>query len=453
MSSTSQQIAPQERMSAQDRKVLAGTLVGTTIEWYDFIIYAQAAGLVFAHLYFTTSGEGTLLAQTIAWASLGISFLFRPLGAIVAGHIGDKYGRKSVLVSTLILMGVSTTLIGVLPTYAQIGVWAPILLVSLRVLQGFSAGGEWGGAALMAVEHAPVKRRGLFGVFPQIGVPAGMILATLVIFTLTSIMDPEDFLAWGWRIPFLGSVVLIIVGYFIRRSVAESPVFQEMAERKRETATPLRLLFKTNSREVILTAAIFIGSNAAGYMLITFFSSYAVRTLGMNQPSVLLMSVIAASTWLVFTMYGGILSDRFGRIRVVRIGYALLFIWMIPAFLLVDTKNIWFFGLALIVFSLGNGLAYGPVSALFAEMFPASVRYSGISIGYALGSILGGAFAPMIAESLLGSTGTSISIAGYIMVLCLISVVGTIFVKDPSGVDLRHKLPNMVERTEHSNTQ
>ena len=212
------------RTRAEERRVLAGTLVGTTIEWYDFFIYAQAAAFVLAPLFFEPlAADNAGLAQILSWASIGISFLFRPLGAVVAGHLGDKYGRKLVLVVTLIGMGGATTAIGLLPTYAAIGVGAPILLILMRILQGFSAGGEWGGAALMAVEHAPTNKRSFFGSYPQIGVPLGMLLATGFMFILTSSMTSEQFMDWGWRIPFISSVVLILVGYLIRRAVSESP--------------------------------------------------------------------------------------------------------------------------------------------------------------------------------------------------------------------------------------
>ncbi len=436
MTTKSASAAPSQRMSREERKVLAGTLVGTTIEWYDFFIYAQAAGFVLATLYFAPVGEGTALAQIVSFASIGISFLFRPLGAIVAGHLGDKLGRKQMLVFTLIMMGAATALIGVLPTYAQIGVAAPILLLVLRILQGFSAGGEWGGAALLSVEHAPVNKRGFFGAYPQIGVPVGMILATFVMFVISSTLSEEAFLEWGWRIPFLFSVVLIFVGYFIRRSVDESPVFKEMQQRKKESSAPLGQLFKYNSREVILAALIFIANNAAGYLVIAFFASYAGKALGMERPAVLLATTVGSFGWLIFTMYGGMLSDKIGRVRTFQIGYAWVFLWAIPMFLLIDTANVVLFGLSIFVLTIGLGLSYGPQSALYAEMFPARVRYSGVSIGYALGAILGGAFAPMIAEMLLNATGWSGSIGIYIMVLCVISFVAVTMVKETKGADL-----------------
>jgi len=425
-------------MTSEERKVLAGTLAGTTIEWYDFFIYAQAASLVLAPLFLSPVSEDSPgLATVLSLATIGISFLFRPLGAIVAGRFGDRLGRKRMLVFTLLLMGSATALIGLLPTYEQIGLAAPAALIVLRVLQGFSAGGEWGGAALMSVEHAPVERRGLFGAYPQIGVPIGMILATGVLWLLSTTTTPEQFQSWGWRIPFLLSVVLILIGYLIRRAVEESPVFKEMRLRKKESSAPLRDLFRRNTKQVVLSALIFIANNAAGYLLIAFFIAYASTTLGLPRPSVLLATTLASFGWLVFTMYGGALSDRIGRVRTFQIGYALVFVWMIPMFLLIDTRNIWLYGIALFLLTVGLGLSYGPMSAMYAEMFPVAVRYSGVSIGYALGAILGGAFAPMIAELLLQSTGWSGSVGVYIMVLCVISFAAVTAAGETRGRNLR----------------
>ena len=423
----------------EQRRVLAGTVVGTSIEWYDFFIYAQAAGVVLGPLFFAPAGE--TFGQIVAWASLGISFLFRPLGAIVAGHLGDRLGRKQMLVLTLILMGVATALIGVLPTYAQIGIFAPILLVLLRVLQGFSAGGEWGGAALMSVEHAPKGKRGFFGAYPQIGVPIGMMLATATLWILTTSLTEEQFLSWGWRVPFLFSIALIFVGYIIRRAVEESPIFAELQERKASSSAPLKTLFQRNTKEVVLSALIFIANNAAGYLLIAFFSSYATRPveaggLGLERPPVLLATTLSAIGWLAFTLWGGMISDRIGRVRTFQIGYVLLGLWAIPMWFLIDTGNIYLYFVALLVMTVGLGLSYGPQAALYAEMFPADIRYSGVSIGYAIGAILGGAFAPMIAELVFGKTGQSWTVGLYIVVVCIISLVAVSLVKTKNDVPL-----------------
>lgn len=443
MSTASPATAAPASITREERRVLAGTLVGTTIEWYDFFIYAQAAGLILSVQYFgPLASDNPTLGQIMAWASLGISFLFRPLGAIIAGHLGDRIGRKKMLVLTLILMGLATSLIGLLPNYAAIGIGAPILLTLLRILQGFSAGGEWGGAALLSVEHAPVNKRGLFGAYPQIGVPVGMILATGVIWILTTVLTTEQFASFGWRIPFLFSVVLVIVGYYIRRQVEESPIFAELAERKAESSAPLSTLFKKNTKEVVLSALIFIGNNAVGYMIIAFFAAYASRPLdqggsvGLDRAPVLLATTLASFGWLVFTMWGGALSDKLGRVRTFQVGYILLILWLVPTFLMIDQANIWMYGIGIFVLTVGMGLSYGPMSAMYAEMFPPQVRYSGVSIGYALGAILGGAFAPTIAETLLARTGSSLSIAAYMIVVCVISLIAVSLVKEPKGAPL-----------------
>ena len=424
-------------LSSEERKVLAGTLVGTSIEWYDFFIYAQAAALVLAPLFLApVSRENPALAQVLSFATIGISFLFRPLGAVVAGRLGDRLGRKKMLVLTLVMMGLSTSLIGFLPDYNAIGIAAPILLILLRILQGFSAGGEWGGAALMAVEHAPKNRRGLFGAFPQIGVPIGMILATFTLWALTSSMSKEAFLSWGWRVPFLLSIVLIVVGFVIRRAVEESPVFDELVRRRKESSAPLGELFRHHTRQVILTAIIFIANNAAGYLLIAYFAAYASTALRMDRPSVLLATALASFGWLIFTLWGGHLSDGLGRVRTFQLGYILLAVWAIPMWFLIDSRNIVLYFVALFVMTLGLGLSYGPQAALYAEMFPAKVRYSGVSIGYALGAVLGGAFAPMIADALLNQFHSSWVIGLYIALAAVISFIGVSLVKEPREVDL-----------------
>ena len=420
-------------MTAEHKRVLAGSMVGTTIEWFDFFIYAQAAGLIFAAQFFDpVSNENPSLAQIISWASLGISFLFRPLGAILAGHLGDRMGRKPVLVITLLGMGAATMLMGLLPTYHAIGLAAPILLVLLRILQGMSAGGEWGGAALLTVEHAPNGRRGFFGSFPQIGVPAGMALATIFMLVLSAILSSEQFLAWGWRIPFLSSVVLIALGYFIRRAVEESPAFEEMQELKKDSSAPLAVLFKSHWGTVLKCALIFAANNAIGYFVIAYFIAYGTKYVGYERTDVLGASLVASAFWLASTLYFGKLSDRVGRKRTFIIGYIALAIWCVPMWMLVDTGSIAMFYVAVIVTGALLGPTYGPMCALFAEMFPVKVRLSGVSIGYAIGSIIGGAFAPMIAEILYTTFNTSMAIATYSVAISLISLIGVLMV--PKGI-------------------
>jgi MFS family permease len=426
-----------QAITSDEKRVLTATLVGTTIEWYDFFVYAQAAGLVFGPLFFGPMVQNNpLLAQIVSFATIGLSFLFRPLGAIFCGHMGDRFGRRAMFATTLILMGAATAAIGLLPTYAQAGAWAPALLILMRILQGFSAGGEWGGAALMAVEHAPVGRRSFFGAFPQIGTPLGMIMATGILWGLTTVLGKQAMTEWGWRIPFLFSVVLVVIGAVIRRTVEESPVFAAMVLRARESATPLRDLFAGYSLEILRAALIFMANNAAGYILIAFIISYGLNTLKMPGDQILLVSTLAAFGWFAFTLLGGYLGDRLGRVRTFQIGYTILAIWAVPMWFLIDTRNILLFFLAALGLTVGLGLSYGPQAALYAELFPAKVRYSGVSVGYALGAVIGGAFAPMIAQTIIGTYGQSWGIGVYILVLSLISLIAVSTVKDPQGIDL-----------------
>jgi MFS family permease len=429
--------ASRSSVTRDERKVLAATLVGTAIEWYDYFIYAQAAGLVLGPLFFAPiAKDNPALAQLLSFATIGISFLFRPLGALVCGHLGDRLGRKAVLVMTLVLMGVCTAAIGLLPTYAQAGAWAPVALIVLRVIQGFSAGGEWGGAALMAVEHAPPKRRSFFGSFPQIGVPIGMILATLMLLLLNAVLGKEQVAEWGWRLPFLFSVVLIVVGAMIRRTVEESPVFARMHQRRRESSAPLGRLFRHHSGNVIRTALVFVANNAAGYLLIAFFISYGQKALHLPAPQLLAACTAAAAGWLAFTLVGGWLGDRIGRVRTFQLGYVLLALWAIPMWFLIDSRDIGLFFVAAFVLTIPLGLSYGPQAALYAELFPARVRYSGVSVGYALGSILGGAFAATIAQWIIGTYGQSWLIGVYLVALSGLSLFVVSRIEDPMGVDL-----------------
>jgi MFS family permease len=425
------------RITWEEKKVLTATLVGTTIEWYDFFVYAQAAGLAFVPLFFSPMTQNNpLLAQIISFATIGLSFLFRPLGAIVSGHMGDRFGRRGVLVMTLILMGSATALIGLLPTYAQIGAWAPALLMLLRILQGFSAGGEWGGAALMSVEYAPVNRRSFFGSFPQIGTPLGMILATGVLWAMTAALGKQAMAEWGWRLPFLFSIVLIVIGAAIRRSVEESPVFKAMQQRRKESAAPLRELFRHHSGRIFRTALTFMANNAAGYILIAFIISYGLNVLKMPSDQLLLVSTLAAIGWFAFTLLGGLMGDWIGRVRSFQIGYAIMAVWAVPMWFLIDSRNVTLFFVGALGLTIGLGLSYGPQAALYAELFPAEIRYSGVSVSYALGAILGGAFAPAIAQWIIGTYGESWRVGVYIAVLAVISLVAVSTIKDPKGVDL-----------------
>ena len=420
------------------RRVVFATVVGTTVEWYDFFIYASAAGLVFGELFFAPAGQE--FAQILSFITVGISFLFRPFGAFLAGHLGDKYGRRLVLMLTLILMGVATTLVGLLPTYAAIGVAAPILLIFLRILQGISAGGEWGGAVLMAVEHAPRTKRGLFGASPQIGVPLGLLLASGVMALMAAIAPGEAFLEWGWRVPFLFSVVLILVGYYIRRRVEESPVFTELAERKEQTRMPIVQLFRNHTLLVLIAALVFAGNNAVGYMTTGgYIQRYATDPngpIGLATADVLWAVTVSAVSWLVFTWIGGWISDKIGRRTTYLAGWGLQLVGVFLLFPLVNTGSIGLLTLGLVVLTVGLGLTYGPQAALYSELFPASIRFSGVSISYAIGAILGGAFAPTIAQALVQATGSTAAVTWYLAGMTALGLIATLLLRDRSGIPL-----------------
>ncbi|WP_181150487.1 MFS transporter [Arthrobacter sp. MYb224] len=423
------------RMTPEQKRVAGATMVGTTVEWYDYFIYANAAALVLAPQFFTPA-EGSL-GSIIAFATVGISFLFRPLGAVVMGRVGDRYGRRAVLITTLIMMGVGTTLVGLLPTYATIGVWAPILLIFLRIVQGFSAGGEWGGAALMAVEHAPDNARGKFGAFPQLGVPAGMLLASAVSAIIAAVLSAEQFMAWGWRIPFLLSFVLILIGHYIRVKVQESPVFHELEKTKQTETAPLSTLFRKHPKKVIQATLVFMGNNTAGYMLTGgFILGYATNKLELTAGDILNIITIGSVAWLISTWFGGVLSDRIGRKKMFIIGWVLLLAWLFPLFLLIETANLAWVTVSLVVFGAFMGFSYGPLPALYAELFPARIRLSGASISYALGSVVGGAFAPTIAAALVGKFDTTVAVSTYLFIWVAASLLATLTLKDRTGADL-----------------
>lgn len=428
-----------DKMSANDRKVAFATIIGTTVEWYDFFIYAAAAGLVFNTLFF--SPAGSTLGTLLAFATVGLSFLFRPLGAFLAGYYGDKYGRRAVLVITLVAMGLATSLIGLLPTYESIGIWAPILLLFLRIIQGLSAGGEWGGAVLMAVEHAPTHKRGRFGSFPQIGVPLGLLLASGMFALMSGVIAPGDaFLEWGWRVPFLFSIVLLFLGHWLRKSVEESPVFEEIKERKSASQTPVKDLFKNHAALVIIAALVFAGNSAIGYMTTGgFIQNYTTNPngpIGLDRTPILISVTISAVIWLIFTWFSGGLSDKIGRRNTYICGFIVQMVGVLALFPLVNIGEIWSVSVALCLLAVGIGMTYGAQSAFYSELFPASIRFSGVSISYALGAILGGAFSPLIASWLVSATGSTNSVAIYLALMTLVGFIATILLKDRTGIPL-----------------
>ncbi|WP_291314912.1 MFS transporter [Corynebacterium sp. UBA2622] len=435
----------QATMTKERGRVVAATTIGTAIEWYDYFLYAATAGLVFNQLIF--AGLGSSTATIVSFLTVGLSFLFRPLGAFFAGHFADKLGRRLVLMVTLFAMGGATALIGLLPTYAMIGIWSPVLLICLRIIQGISAGGEWGSAVLLSVEHAPTAKRGLFGAGPQVGVPAGLLLSSGALALMDAIAPGDAFMSWGWRVPFLFSAVLVIIGLFIRMGVEESPVFEEMAEIKEvEVTNPVGTLFRRFSPLVLMGALLFAANGTVGYMTTGgYIQNYAVKGLGMNRGDILLAVTVSGFTWMLSTALAGYISDIIGRRNTFILGFIVQGIGAFLLFPLVNSADLGRIYAALIFLTVGLGLTYGHTGATYAEFFPASVRASGASITYAIGSILGGAFAPTIAATLYTRTGTTWAITGYLVTASVIGLLVALCLRERKGIPLGHDYESVQE--------
>lgn len=384
-------------------RVVVASFIGTTIEWYDFFLYGTAAALVFNRLFFPTFDP--LAGTMAAFATYSIGFFARPVGGILFGHFGDKYGRKSMLVTTLTLMGLATFLIGLLPTYDQVGVLAPVLLVLLRFIQGFGVGGEWGGAVLMAVEHGHAGRRGLYASWVQAGVPAGLLLATAVFNLVSTGLTEDQFLTWGWRIPFLAGIGLLGIGLFIRLKVLESPIFQRRRETGQTSRVPILDVIRRYPGNVLLAMGARMAENACFYIFTVFVLSYATSGRGVAKSTVL-NGVLAASAVQFFVIpFFGILSDRIGRRPVYIGGAAALAAYAFPFFWLVDLGTVPAVWGAIIIGLIVHAAMYGPQAAFLSELFGTDVRYSGASVGYQLASPLAGGIAPLIATALLQWSG------------------------------------------------
>jgi len=420
--------------AAQARRVATASAVGTTVEWYDFFIYGTAAATVFGPRFFPQVSP--VVGTLSAFATFGVGFLARPLGGVVMGHFGDRIGRKSMLVWSLLMMGVSTLGIGLLPDYSQIGVWAPTLLILMRLLQGFALGGEWAGAVLMSVEHAPAEQRGYFGSIVGMGLPIGLVLSNLVFLIASVAAEPATFAAWGWRIPFVASAILVVIGLFIRVRLDESPEFAALQRKGLAARMPVLDLLRTDAATVLLAAGTYTGISTSGYIVLVYFVSYATGVLKIPLPTVLGLVLVTASIFAVSVPMWARWSDRIGRPRVMLWGTGALIAWSAVFFPLLDTKSVPLMALGLGVVLVLQGAYIGTQPAFFAELFPTSIRYSGASLSNTLGTILGGAPAPFVAAALFSATGTSTAVGAYITAMAAVSFVSVAILRHRRG-DMR----------------
>lgn len=428
MTTANAQAAP-TRTPAMARRAKWGSFIGTAIEWYDFYLYGTAAALVFNQVFFTDfdGPTGTLLSLM----TFSAGFIARPLGGIVMGHFGDRIGRKSMLVLSLMTMGIATTLIGFLPTYATIGIWAPLLLVLLRVIQGFGVGGEWGGAVLVAVEHAPKTKKGLAGSWPQVGVPVGLFMANAVFMIMNFIIGPEEFVAWGWRVGFLGSALLIAIGLIIRLKMEETPDFAEVKETAQVAKFPIAEMLRTQWRRLLLAAGVKISQNAIFYIITVFVLTYVGESLGMNDDVALAGVMIACVISVFSLMFFGWVSDQFGRRRTYLFGAIASAVFAYPMFALMDTRNVVLIAVAIIIAFIFHDAMYGPQAAFMTEMFETKVRYTGTSLGYQFASTIAGAVSPVLAVYLLQVGNDRPWLVGLYMVgVSIVTIVATILLPE-----------------------
>ena len=422
------------------KKVVGAAMAGTIAEWYEFFIYGIASTLVFSKIFFPSMGDGSVLMGIVAaFATYAVGFLARPLGGLVFGHFGDKYGRKRLLQISLIMVGIATFLMGCIPTYASIGYAAPVCLVLLRFIQGFAVGGEWGGAMLLVGEHSPENQRGFWTSFPQAAACAGNVLASLVLLSLSAMLVPEDFLAWGWRIAFWLSAVIVFIGYYIRKNVEESDVFKEQLKRQEDkvkAAAGIKEVLKHYPKQAICGMLMRVGENSAYYIIVVFSIAYLSIQMKFSYPTILAL-LLCANTFQFFSMIScGYMSDKIGRKLTMYIGYAGLIAWIPFYFYGLNTGEF-----AIVLFSmcfglLFQGMCYAGQGAVLAEIFPTRMRYSGSSFCYQISSILAGSIAPMIATLLWKKFDSTLPITFYILFVITISIVAILMLKETRGRSL-----------------
>jgi len=423
-----------DRASKASWRAVTASTIGSVLEYYDFFVYGTLSALVFGEVFFP-SGDPAL-STLFALASFTVGFIARPIGGIILGHFGDRVGRKKVLLFTFMLTGTVTVLIGFLPSYAQIGVLAPILLVVLRILQGIGIGGEWGGAALLAVEHAPTNRRGFFGSLVQAGAPVGVILSSLTVAVLTAVLSHAELVAWGWRIPFLASFILLIVGMILRSKVDETPEFEKIKTDKSAAKLPVWDAIRQYPKQIIAAILIHTSDTTLGLIQGVFVLGYASGVLGMNPTVVLLANVFSAVMNLITTPIAGAWGDRVGQRRMLTIGLVGLGLWAFPMFWLIGTHSVLGLFVATGVSGILVGLLFSQQATLFADMFAPRVRYSGMSIGFQVGTVIGGGFGPLIAQALTQfSGGSTWTVSLYILVIALLALLAVRMVTPRFGAN------------------
>ncbi|MFE9785598.1 MFS transporter [Nocardia salmonicida] len=420
------------------RRVVAASMAGTVVEWYEFFLYGTAATLVFSKVFFSkdTSDLDAILAAFVTYA---VGFAARPLGGIVFGYFGDRYGRKQLLQVSLVLVGAATFLMGCLPTFAQIGYWAPAMLVILRFVQGFAIGGEWGGAVLLVAEHSPSRSRGFWSSWPQAGVPAGNLLATVVLLVLTSTLSDAAFLSWGWRVAFWLSAVVVLVGYYVRTKVTDAPIFvaaqQTMDQAKAASFSPFEVLRKY-PRGVFTAMGLRFGENIMYYLVVTFSITYLKVHVHADTTTILWWLLIAHAVHMAVIPLAGRLGDRVGRRPVYLAGAVAAATWGFFAFPMMDSGHSVIILSAIIIGLVFHGFMYAGQPAIMAEMFPTRMRYSGVSLGYQVTSIVAGSLAPIIAVKLLDEFGSSVPIAWYLAFAATVTVIAVVCAKETRGIDL-----------------
>jgi len=423
-------------------KIALTALAGTSIEWYDFFLYGTAAALIFPTLFFPKDLP-PLVGLLAAFSTFAVGFIARPIGGILFGHFGDRHGRKRALVTALTLMGVATTLIGCLPSYAAVGVAAPVMLVLLRFVQGLAIGGQWGGAVLLVTESAPSGRRGFYGSFAQAGAPAGVVLANLALLLVSANVSQSSFMTWGWRVPFLASVLIIALALFVQLRLEDTAAYQRLLAARSEHAphehrSPVLEALKTYPKQIVLAAGAFLSIQVTFYILITFVVAYGANPAVLNLPRDTMLAAVLVGTafMLPATLMAAAVSDRYGRRGVFMAGAVLAGLWGFVLFPLVETRSFLWIAVAVGVGQAFTAMMYGPQAAFFAEMFSTRVRYSAASLGYQLGSIFGGAFAPLIATALFAKFRSSFAISLYIAVACTITFLSVLALKETYRTDM-----------------